>query len=120
MNTGSRRYMAPEVAKGERYNLTSDVYSFAILLLQMCTLQKPYEEYTHEQHLNLVLGMGRRPCLDRLNHGVLGRWPKEMKGLMERCWCQDLQERVGVEVVVEELLGVYTTMTKGGEYVCLE
>ena len=31
--TGSYRYMAPEVAKERPYNKTADVYSFSILLV---------------------------------------------------------------------------------------
>ena len=42
---GSPRYLAPEVISGKGYTLKVDVYSFGILLFQVCSLQMPYEEY---------------------------------------------------------------------------
>merc|ERR1712183_1116963 len=44
-NTGSLRYMAPEVAKEQPYNTSVDVYSFAILLWQICTLETPFNDF---------------------------------------------------------------------------
>ena len=43
MMTGSLRYMAPEVAKGEPYNQRCDVYSFAVLLWEMLALKRAYD-----------------------------------------------------------------------------
>ena len=40
--TGSRRFMAPEVALGEPYNLSADIYSFAILLWELVALDKAF------------------------------------------------------------------------------
>jgi len=39
-NVGSPRYMAPEVKRGDKYNLTADVYSFGVLVYQMFTLKR--------------------------------------------------------------------------------
>jgi len=36
-NTGSLRYMAPEIAKNQPYNFAVDVYSFGIIFWQVCT-----------------------------------------------------------------------------------
>jgi hypothetical protein len=44
---GSPRYLAPEVISGKGYTLKVDVYSFGILLFQVCSLQMPYAEYFH-------------------------------------------------------------------------
>merc|ERR1712176_1568807 len=38
---GSPRYMSPECARREPYNLKADVYSYAVLAHQILTLQKP-------------------------------------------------------------------------------
>lgn len=40
---GSPRYMAPEVMTGEGYTLAVDVYSFGVILYELCSLNKPYE-----------------------------------------------------------------------------
>jgi len=39
---GSPRYMAPEIMKGEGYTLKVDVYSFGILLYELCALEIPF------------------------------------------------------------------------------
>ena len=41
-NVGTLRYMAPEVAQGQDYFYPADVYSFGILLWEVCSLVKPY------------------------------------------------------------------------------
>ncbi len=40
---GSPRYMAPEVMTGDGYTLAVDVYSFGVILYELCSLKKPYE-----------------------------------------------------------------------------
>src|SRR5688500_1531551 len=41
-DTGSPRYMAPEVALGQPYDERVDVYSFCILAWQMFALETPF------------------------------------------------------------------------------
>jgi len=116
-NTGSRRYMAPEVAKKERYNLSADVYSFGILLWEICSLEKPFEGYTETEHTNLVLNKHRRPKLD--GSAVKG-WPQEVIALMKSCWDPDLHIRPETSEVLIVLKEGYKTVTKGSTYVSLE
>jgi len=39
---GSPRYMAPEIMEGRGYSLKVDVYSFGIILYELCTLEVPF------------------------------------------------------------------------------
>lgn len=39
---GSQLYMAPEIMNDGRYTLKGDVYSFGVLLFELCSLQAPY------------------------------------------------------------------------------
>lgn len=39
---GSPRYMAPEIMQGEGYTLKVDVYSFGIMLYELCTMEVPF------------------------------------------------------------------------------
>jgi len=41
---GSPRYMAPEVMACEGYSLAVDVYSFGVILYEICSLKAPFEE----------------------------------------------------------------------------
>ena len=61
--SGSRRYMAPEVAFATPYNEKADVYSFGIMLYQVASLVTPFDGYSHSQHEKEVLCNGGRPDL---------------------------------------------------------
>lgn len=45
---GSPRYMAPEILGGEGYTLKVDVYSFGIMLYELCTLEVPFSTFFGE------------------------------------------------------------------------
>lgn len=59
--SGSRRYMAPEVAFSAPYNEKVDVFSFGIVLYQVASLVTPFEGYSQYQHEKEVLCNGDRP-----------------------------------------------------------
>jgi serine/threonine protein kinase len=101
-NTGSRRYMAPEVALRKRYNLSVDVFSYAILLWEICSLEKPFDGFTEIQHMNLVVQNGHRPKLD-----ILKSWPAGLKDLLHNCWKEDFNERPTFHDVVTQLGTIY-------------
>eukprot|EP00979_Chaetoceros_neogracilis_P001569 scaffold269_cov245-Chaetoceros_neogracile.AAC.18 len=64
-NTGSLRYMAPEVARRMPYNETVDIYSFAILFWQICSLEVPFASFDVNKHSEFVVHGNERPKLDR-------------------------------------------------------
>lgn len=97
-NTGSRRYMAPEVALRKRYNLSVDVFSYAILLWEICSLEKPFDGFTEMEHMNLVVKSGHRPKLDTLKS-----WPDALKHLLHDCWKEDFNERPIFHDIVTQL-----------------
>ncbi|CAE7533552.1 HT1 [Symbiodinium microadriaticum] len=51
-NTGSLRYMAPEVALRKPYNEKADVYSFAILLWQMGRDKVPFKGLSRSEFMD--------------------------------------------------------------------
>jgi serine/threonine protein kinase len=79
---GSFRYMAPETMKGECSGPPSDVYSFGVLLWQLCTLQRPYEEFNdlpRETFQRKVVISHYRPSL-----ALVGC--RATKRVIEDCW----------------------------------
>jgi serine/threonine protein kinase len=78
-NTGSLRYMAPEVARGEPYDHRVDTYSFGILFWQICSLQTPYAGFSTKMHAEKVVRNGVRPVVER-------SWPLSWTELMSKCW----------------------------------
>jgi serine/threonine protein kinase len=109
-NTGSRRYMAPEVALRKRYNLSVDVFSFGILFWEICTLTKPFKSFTEVQHMNLVVCNGHRPKLDCLKN-----WPTGVKDLITKCWQDDLYARPPFCEIVESLESLLNVISEEDE-----
>jgi serine/threonine protein kinase len=77
---GTPRYMAPEIGLSLGYGLEVDVYSFGILLWEMCALELPYNlikrahEFEHK-----VFVRGHRPEID-------SSWPENIKEIIIECW----------------------------------
>ena len=78
-DTGSPRYMAPEVALGKPYNETCDVYSFSVLLWQILKLETPFVDFTMSMFRRSVINGGVRPGCDP-------KWPKEILSLLRTGW----------------------------------
>lgn len=80
---GSPRYMAPEIARGEAYNLRSEVYTVCLLVHEVLTLRKPYDELPPEDHGRLVHfeRPGYRPPLP--GHW---NWPADLNEVLSRGW----------------------------------
>lgn len=99
-NTGSRRYMSPEVAKGIPYDISVDAYSFGILLWELCALEKPFLGYSANKHMQQVVIGGERPSLDTSHTSW---WPVELHWLLQRCWSPDPATRPNFTVIKESL-----------------
>lgn len=93
---GSPRYMSPECARREPYNLKADVYSFAVLAHQILTLQKPYDDVTDEDHDDLVFVKGVRPFIP------VGL-PTNTKALFSCAWSHTISERPNMETIRQAL-----------------
>jgi serine/threonine protein kinase len=51
----TRRYMAPEVKDERHYSFPADVYSFAILKREVCSLKQAYREFKTAQGLKCAV-----------------------------------------------------------------
>lgn len=99
--TGSLRYMAPEVAHSRPYNHKADVFSFATLFWEMLSKQKPYAGYPADRFY-VALDMGVRPELKK-------SWPAPLKALLTECWDAALERRPDFRSIVPRIL----TMLEG-------
>ncbi|KAK6939020.1 Serine-threonine/tyrosine-protein kinase, catalytic domain [Dillenia turbinata] len=77
--TGTYRWMAPEVIEHKAYDHKVDVFSFGIVLWELLTGKLPYEHLTPLQAAVGVVQKGLRPNIPRSTH------PKLVE-LLERCW----------------------------------
>eukprot|EP00526_Cylindrotheca_closterium_P008706 CAMPEP_0113612486 /NCGR_PEP_ID=MMETSP0017_2-20120614/6126_1 /TAXON_ID=2856 /ORGANISM="Cylindrotheca closterium" /LENGTH=506 /DNA_ID=CAMNT_0000521525 /DNA_START=57 /DNA_END=1577 /DNA_ORIENTATION=- /assembly_acc=CAM_ASM_000147 len=83
---GSPRYMSPECAKGIRYNCLTDVYSFGLIVHELITLLKPYDEVPSELHDQQIFYEHHRPEIAK-------QWPISMKYFLESSWHKDWSHR---------------------------
>jgi serine/threonine protein kinase len=102
-NTGSRRYMAPEVAKEIAYDLSVDVYSFGILLWELCALEKPFFGFSSGKHMQQVVMGGERPRLDTPNTSW---FPVNLQWLLKKCWSAFAVSRPSFELIKRTLQDV--------------
>lgn len=95
--TGSLRYMAPEVGIGQPYNLSADVYSFGILLWQVKALKTPFQKMTPLVFKEYVVKGSLRPKIDHK------AWSDVIIGLLENCWSGTISERPKFDSILESL-----------------
>mmetsp|Transcript_2917 Transcript_2917/g.4259 ORF Transcript_2917/g.4259 Transcript_2917/m.4259 type:complete len:449 (+) Transcript_2917:183-1529(+) len=84
--TGSRRYMAPEVVLGNPYGLGADIYGFAVIFWQMCSLAEPFAGMSTETHFDAAIINSDRPPINT-------EWPKKISNIMKWSWAPDQQVR---------------------------
>jgi len=94
--TGTYRYMAPEVIRHEAYNFAADIYSFALLMWEMITREQPFEPQSQIEAAGSVALEGKRPPFP---NGI----PLKVKTLIENCWAKNPDERLGIDSLIKRL-----------------
>lgn len=94
--SGTRRYMAREVFKGEPYGLPIDVYAFSLLLWELCSLDLVFAEMDSKEHEKTVFKNGRRPKIKR-------KWPDCIIDLMTEGWSDDFRSRPKMKAVFSKI-----------------
>ncbi|XP_038705280.1 serine/threonine-protein kinase STY46-like isoform X2 [Tripterygium wilfordii] len=94
--TGTYRWMAPEVIEHRPYDHKADVFSFGIVMWELLTGKLPYENMTPLQAAVGVVQQGLRPTIPRHTH-------PELLALLESCWLQDPSLRPEFSEIVERL-----------------
>ena len=84
---GSVQWMAPEVLQNNCIDKTKvDIYSFGIIIWEICTRVQPYKDMSCYQIINYVCNENGRPDINLL---PLNQMPKGLLELMENCWNTD-------------------------------
>ena len=98
--TGTYRWMAPEVIEHSPYRESADVYSFGIVLWELVTGQVPYNAMTPLQAAVGVVQKGLRP-------EIPPTCPPAISELMRVCWTRNPQDRPTFEVLKQRVEGLY-------------
>jgi serine/threonine protein kinase len=90
---GTRKYMSPEVWRGQAYNCKADVYSLAIVLYELFSGKRAFDLYNKDMHQMFVIDEGERPTIP-------SDWPVELQELLQRCWSDSPNDRPTMAAVV--------------------
>ncbi|XP_061559982.1 mitogen-activated protein kinase kinase kinase 7 isoform X1 [Phycodurus eques] len=94
-NKGSAAWMAPEVFEGSNYSEKCDVFSWGIILWEVVTRRKPFDEIGGPAfRIMWAVHNGTRPPL-------IKNLPKPIENLMTRCWSKDPSQRPSMEEIVK-------------------
>ncbi|XP_015413173.1 PREDICTED: mitogen-activated protein kinase kinase kinase 7 isoform X3 [Myotis davidii] len=94
-NKGSAAWMAPEVFEGSNYSEKCDVFSWGIILWEVITRRKPFDEIGGPAfRIMWAVHNGTRPPL-------IKNLPKPIESLMTRCWSKDPSLRPSMEEIVK-------------------
>ena len=106
---GTPRYMAPEVGLELGYRTEADVYSYGVLLWEICSLTKPFAEFKCpvEFERAVYAHNGSRPKVKQ-------HWPALLKETIKQCWSTLPSKRPSMASVENALRKVRMTMS-GGE-----
>ena len=83
---GTPQYMAPELISSTSYDLKVDVYSYGLILYEMCELVKPFQDMSINEIFKKVVDRGERPPFSN-------KTPQILRSLIEKCWAQNPEER---------------------------
>jgi len=108
---GTPLYMAPEVLLRKSYGLKADVYSFALVLWQLCSLKgKPYDgnltASTSSSGASKITQFTEAVGYEGARPSTENWWPRQVKNLMTRCWSGEPDSRPSFHEIVETLEGI--------------
>ncbi|XP_024543267.1 serine/threonine-protein kinase STY46 isoform X1 [Selaginella moellendorffii] len=98
--TGTYRWMAPEVIEHKPYDHKADIFSFGVVLWELLTGKLPYDYLTPLQAAVAVVQKGLRPVIPKNTHPKLAE-------LMEKCWQSNAAERPEFSIITLVLQDVY-------------
>ncbi|XAR73720.1 Dual-specificity kinase [Bertholletia excelsa] len=106
--TGTYRWMAPEVIEHKPYDHKADVFSFGIVCWELLTGELPYSYLTPLQAAIGVVRQGLRPTIPKHTH------PK-LVILLERCWQKKPTLRPNFSEIIEVLKQIAKEVGDDGE-----
>lgn len=103
--TGSYRFMAPEVFRHEAYGRPVDVYSFAMILYNLLGVEPPWHELPGTEAVQRAAMENARPPVPR-------HWDAKLGQLIRSCWLADPAGRPSFAAVLEQLGEVFKSSVK--------
>ncbi|PKB98321.1 kinase-like protein [Rhizophagus irregularis] len=83
-------YIAPEIFKGSEFSKEADIYSFGMIMWELTTGCKPFNNVEHDHHLIYKILDGERPKITEDT-------PECYANLMKSCWDADPKKRPSIK-----------------------
>lgn len=96
---GTITYMAPEIFKTFEYTPKVDVYSFAVVLWEMISGQKPWTDMKFHWQIEENVVQGTRP-------NIPNTCPSGIRSLIEVCWNGEPNKRPDFSLILASLNGI--------------
>nr|ACG28952.1 protein kinase [Zea mays] len=106
-DTGTFRWMAPEMMKHKAYGRKVDVYSFGLILWEMFSGTIPYEELNPFQAAFAVFDKNVRPAIPT-------SCPTPVRLLIEQCWASHPEKRPDFSQIVQILEKFKSVLDRDG------
>jgi serine/threonine protein kinase len=102
--TGTYRWMAPEVIRHESYSSLADVYSFAVLMWQLLTREDPFGP---QSQIDAAMSVARDCVRPPFPTGT----PVAIQKLIEACWSDDPTLRLPFDQISTSLKDIESKLT---------
>ncbi|GLI68459.1 hypothetical protein VaNZ11_012881, partial [Volvox africanus] len=107
----SPRWQSPEYLAGHDYSCPTDVFSFAVVIWEVVTLQRPWDAELQDARCESMAMIRMYAEGKRLEFpkNVQPDLPvlQQIKELCERCWLEEPQERPSMRQVADELMRLH-------------
>lgn len=97
---GTPGYQAPEIIEGQAYDEKVDIFSYSMLMYEVLSGRRPFEEYKNLAQISRAIKMeSRRPCLQEYN--IDPGFPY-IEDLMRSCWDKSAEKRPSADDITSE------------------
>ncbi|XP_077988443.1 leucine-rich repeat serine/threonine-protein kinase 1-like [Glandiceps talaboti] len=97
---GTPGFQAPEVRPGITYNEKADIFSYSMLLFELTSGLRPYDQVVRTIEITKAVRNGRRPAFKE--HGIEMNCP-ELENLMKDCWHNSPIKRPSAKTIVKRM-----------------
>ena len=96
--------MAPEIFESKPYSTKADIYSFGIVVWEICSRQTPYKRFNNPHAIMKYVTIDKgRPDLSQIEASC----PLDLIELIKQCWQDNQEERPNFPEIIKSLLKIY-------------